>query len=176
MSILKCKDTGFQNTVINLINNAKAKGDFIFKVENIIGATKSLAIQSKSVLNVPGIYFLFCETDDLHSEHTFKINDGFFNLLYFGKAGQKKDGSVNKTQQLYDRINNVISDSKRGLKDVKRGIYWEMILKELNKECFKIIWIETNENCVTDENTIYESLRRNKIESPFLNKKLGRKK
>lgn len=175
ISILKHKETEFQNTVIDLINNSKAKGDFIFKVEQNIGATKSLANQSKSVLNVPGIYFLFCETDDLHSEHTFKINDKFYNLLYFGKAGQKKDGSINKTQQLYDRINNVISDSKRGLKDVKRGIYWELILKELNKEYFKIIWIETNKNCVTDENLIYWSLKTNNIEYPYLNKKLGRK-
>lgn len=175
ITISKYKETEFQNTIINLINNAKSKGDFIFKVEKLIGATKSLAIQSKSVPNVPGIYFLFSEAENLHSEHTFKINGILHNLLYFGKAGQKKDGTLNKSQQLYKRINNVISDSTRGLKDVKRGIYWEIILKELNKEYFKVIWIETNFNCVTDENTIYESLNKNRIEYPYLNKILGRK-
>lgn len=173
--ISKFKDTGYQDLIINLVNNAKSNGDFIFKVEKLIGATKSLAIQSKSVPNVPGIYFLFSEAENLHGEHTFKINGILYNLLYFGKAGQKKDGTLNKTQQLYNRINNVTSDSTRGLKDVKRGIYWETILKELNKEYFKIIWIETNINCVTDENAIYTSLKKNRIEYPYLNKVLGRK-
>jgi hypothetical protein len=95
--------------------------------------------------------------------------------LYFGKAGHKKNGELTK-QKLKERLNNVISDSSRNLKDVKRAIYWEIILNELRENEFLVIWIGSESNCVSDEQTIYSALKSNKHTYPFLNKKLGRRK
>ena len=172
--ILKTRNINFQKIIVNLIEGAKSRGQFIFKVNEIDGANKSLSDQSKSVPNVPGIYFLFCENANIENDHTFKINGINHTLLYFGKAGQNKDGALTN-QKLRGRINNVTSDSTRNLKDIKRGVYWELILKELNTEYFRIIWIETNENCVKDEGSIYATLKKDGIEYPYLNKKLGKK-
>jgi hypothetical protein len=167
-------DSKYQHLISTIINNTKKRGDFIFKINETIGAIKSLSLQSSNVPNTPGLYFLFCETEEFNDPHVFDIHNKKYSLLYFGKAGQKKDGTRVK-QGLNGRINNVISDSKRNLKDIPRAKYWEIIMKELSKDNFMIIWVETTVNCVEIEESIYDILKIQNITYPFLNKKRGKK-
>ena len=168
-------DKVYQKTIIYLIQNATNKGSFIFKANDESGPVETLKKATISVPSLPGLYFAFCKEDNTNNEHTFKIHKISYTLLYFGKAGQKKNGQITK-QKLNERLNNVISDSKRNLKDVKRGVYWNIILNELGKEELYVIWISTNKNCVTEETSIYNALKKGNHMLPFLNKKLGRKK
>jgi|688.fasta_scaffold415682_2 hypothetical protein len=167
--------SAYQQVVVSLINNARQSGSFIFKVDPNIGAVKSLSNVTSSVPSIPGLYFCFCRETTKVNEHSFDINHQHYTLLYFGKAGHKKNGELTK-QKLKERLNNVISDSSRNLKDVKRAIYWEIILNELRENEFLVIWIGSESNCVSDEQTIYSALKSNKHTYPFLNKKLGRRK
>jgi hypothetical protein len=165
----------YQHLISNIINHSKKRGNFIFSINKNIGAIKSLSLQSINVPNTPGLYFLFCETENINDPHVFEIYNKKHSLLYFGKAGQKKDGAIVK-QGLKGRLNNVITDSKRKLKDVPRAKYWEVILNELSKTSLMILWVETSDNCVELEETIYEALGSDNITYPFLNKKRGKSK
>jgi hypothetical protein len=168
-------DSVYQKTIIHLINGATNKGSFIFKANDESGPVIALRKATSSVPSIPGLYFAFCKDDKLMNEHTFTIEEISYTLLYFGKAGQKKNGQITK-QKLNERLNNVISNSSRKLKDVKRGVYWNIILNELNKEELFVIWVGTNENCVTHETMIYDALKNGNHIFPILNKKLGRVK
>lgn len=167
-------DSFYQKIIVHLIQSAKYKGTFIFKANEEYGPVKTLKMATNSVPSIPGLYFTFCKEDYAINEHTFEIEKNLYSLIYFGKAGQKKNGQITM-QKLNERLNNVISDSTRNLKDVKRGIYWSMILNELNKKELFVIWVATNENCVTDETSIYEAIKKGNHTLPYLNKKRGRK-
>lgn len=163
----------YQNTIVGLIQNATNKGSFIFKANDGSDPVKALKNATISVPSVPGLYFAFCNDENVMNEHTFTIDEISYTLLYFGKAGQRKNGQITG-QKLYKRLNNVVSDSIRNLYDVKRGVYWDIILNELNKEELFVIWIATKENCVKDETMIYDALKNGNHTYPILNKKLGR--
>lgn len=172
--IKKIHDNCFQDIVLKIYNKSKNKGYFFFNIDQNMGAIKSLATQSCYVPNCAGLYFVFCENEQNENPHLFEILEKKYSIIYFGKAGQNKDGSFVK-QGLNGRLNNVISDSKRNLKDVKRAKYWEIILDELKKDEFLVIWIETIENCVLEEESIYDVLKAENISYPLLNKKRGKK-
>jgi len=167
------QETLFHKTVLSLINDSEIKGNFIFKVNKSLGANKSLKEQSQSVADVAGLYFVFVKNQNEDSMHSFTINNELLSLIYFGKAGQKADGTYVK-QKLKGRINNVVSDSSKNLKDIKRGEYWEIILKDLNKSELYIIWMKSKINCVKDEQLIYSALGKESMEYPILNSRLGR--
>ena len=94
-------------------------------------------------------------------------------LLYFGKAG----GLTNKgriiIQGLKGRINNVISDSSRNLKDIKRANYWNIVMNDFNFIKFIIIYYE-HDNPQVVENTIYNFLDESNLKYPLMNKRRGR--
>lgn len=165
--------TYFHQAVISLVNNSDEKGDFIFKVDAHQGAVKSLRNQSNGVADVAGLYFVFIEHSEPNDLHSFIINQNPYSLIYFGKAGQKSDGTHVK-QKLKGRINNVVSVASRNLKDINRGEYWKIILDELSKDKFLIVWMKSNESCVSDEKSIYDALNQGNLEYPYLNKRLGR--
>ena len=166
-------DSVYQKTLVRLIENSDNKGSFIFKRDHESGPVKTLKTATTSVPSIPGLYFVFCKGENNINDHTFTINKNPYSLLYFGKAGQKKNGQITR-QKLNERLNNVISDSSRNLKDVKRGVYWNIILNEMNKDELYVIWIATKENCVKDEIMIYDALKNGNHNYPILNKKLGR--
>lgn len=172
--IKKLHENRYQEIVLNIYNRSENKGHFIFNIDQNIGAIKSLFAQSSNVPNCAGLYFVFCENQQNENPHLFEIFNKKYSLIYFGKAGQNKDGSFVK-QGLNGRLNNVISDSNRNLKDVKRAKYWEIILDELKKDQLLVIWIETIGNCVLDEESIYDVLKAENIVYPLLNKKRGKK-
>lgn len=171
--VKKSIDSDYQKTLVGLIENSDIKGSFVFKRNHESGPVKTLKTATTSVPSIPGLYFVFCKIENNINDHSFTINKTSYSLLYFGKAGQKKNGQITK-QKLNERLNNVISDSSRNLKDVKRGVYWNIILNEMNKDEFYVIWIATKENCVKDEMMIYDALKKGNHTYPALNKKLGR--
>lgn len=140
-------------------------------------AIRSLKNSTSDVPNQAGIYLVFSQLiiDKNNSHLHYLINDIQHELIYFGKAGGvTKSGKLIK-QGLYGRINNVISDSKRGLKDVKRAIYWNLIMEELDISKIHICYI-MNPNPLIIEGEIYHYLNENNLDYPLLNKRLGRKR
>ena len=172
--INKLRNNRFQETILNIYEKSKRVGYFKFKIDHTLGAINSLSLQSSNVPNCAGLYFVFCENNESDNPHIFEILKKEYSLIYFGKAGQFKDGSFTE-QGLNGRLNNVTSDTSRKLKDIKRAKYWEIILNELKKDKFLIIWVETRENCVLEEDSIYDVLKADNISYPFLNKKRGKK-
>lgn len=162
----------FHIHLVELIENSEKKGCFIFQVENN-DPVKSLKRQSENVPDESGMYFVFSENEKEDNPYPFIIDNKPFELLYFGKAGQKLNGKRFK-QQLQGRINNVVSDSSRRIKDKKRGNYWDLILNELGKTELFIIWIISQKNCAEDENNLYAIIKSQNFDLPFLNKKRGR--
>jgi hypothetical protein len=140
--------------------------------------TAHLKEVTKDLTNNSGLYLVFIEKNiyDKRDFHlNFDINNMLYSLIYFGKAGGiSKSGKV-ITQGLRGRINNVISDSTRGLKDVKRAIYWNQVLIELNSESLDIFCIE-HINPSEIEEKLYDFLDKSNLKYPILNKKRGRTK
>jgi hypothetical protein len=95
--------------------------------------------------------------------------------MYFGKAGGHTKAGKKIAQGLNGRINNVVSDSEKNIKDMKRGKYWDLILNEINENNFYIKYIE-DEEPILIENKIYELLNVDSLVYPYLNSTLGRPK
>jgi hypothetical protein len=134
--------------------------------------------QTQFVPNTPGLYLVFRENNlnvnqPSISHLNYLIQGEKYELLYFGKAGGlTQKGKVIK-QGLKGRINNVISDSFRDLKDIKRANYWSIIMNEFNINQLRIIYSEVS-NPQDFENIIYNYLDNNNLKYPLLNKKRGR--
>jgi hypothetical protein len=134
--------------------------------------------QTIEVPNTSGLYLVFRKQISDDSESTFShliylIEGENYELIYFGKAGGlTKEGKAIK-QGLRGRINNVITDSIRGLKDIKRANYWNIIMKEFNIDQLRILYSEVS-NPQDFENIIYKFLDNHNLKYPILNKKRGR--
>lgn len=136
---------------------------------------KHLRNVTKNVPNTSGLYFVFIYNVTDSDHLTFSFDNKKHKLIYFGKAGGlTKKGRLIK-QGLRGRINNVVSDSSLGLKDIKRAIYWKIKMDELNTERIIIKYIELL-NPSENETRIYRKLNDEKLKFPLLNKILGRKK
>jgi hypothetical protein len=165
------------NDLINfLLTNSSQSKTYCFKSKTS-NPIKHLQDVTKEIPNSSGLYFVFVQGDFYKNRNylTFNFESKTFSLIYFGKAGGFTKTGKKIEQGLNKRINNVISDSEKNIKDMKRGKYWDLILNEINEQNFYIKYIETEEPLVI-ENKIYELLNTNSLEYPFLNSKLGRKK
>ena len=165
------------NQIIHSILNDDKKYHFKF-FSNNDSPNSHLKEVTQNLTNNSGLYLVFIEKNifDKSEMHlNFYINNKSYCLIYFGKAGGiSKSGKV-ITQGLKGRINNVISDGVRGLKDVKRAIYWNQILNELNYESLDVFCIE-HINPSEIEDKLYDFLDRSNLKYPILNKKRGRTK
>lgn len=160
-----------KDLIQNIIHN---RGNNFFEfIKNNQNPIKHLKENTASVPNLPGIYLVFCEGKSNSNHLNFKISDKIFKLLYFGKAGGKTDSGKIIVQGLKSRINNVVSDSKLGMKDVKRAKYWNHVMIENRMEKFYIIYF-MHETPQQLENQIYDFLDNNNLEYPLMNKKRGR--
>lgn len=161
--------------MIDLIQNIiQNRGNNFFEfIKNNENPIKHLKESTSSVPNLPGIYLVFCEDKNNSNHLNFKISDKIFKLVYFGKAGGKTDSGKIIVQGLKSRINNVVSDSKLGMKDVKRAKYWNQVMIENKMEKFHIIYF-MHETPQQLENQIYDFLDNNNLEYPLMNKKRGR--
>ena len=165
-----------QELIINIIEN-KVNNSFQFNC-NENNPVNHLRVQTIAVPNSSGLYLVFFKRRDeelcdncAHLNYQIKLQ--LNELVYFGKAGGvTKNGKVIR-QGLRGRINNVISDSSRNLKDVKRANYWNIVMNERGFEKFTIIYFE-HENPQNLENIIYNFLDEGNYKYPLLNKRRGR--
>ena len=158
------------------INNILLLNDLVifdFQLSNY-NPIHILKNQTRNIANDAGLYLVFCK-EDINPEEKhllYNINDIKYTLVYFGKAGGITKSGKKLVQGLNGRINNVISDSSRNLKDVKRGEYWKIVMED-NKISKLYIFCLKNENPTQIEDSIYEDLGEKKY--PLMNKKRGRR-
>lgn len=169
-------DFKMQELIINIIeNNGHNSFEFNYNENNPVN---HLRVQTNKVTDNPGIYLVFSKRSNeefcMNCAHLdYEIGLEWNHLVYFGKAGgATKNGKVIK-QGLKGRINNVISDSSRNLKDIRRANYWNIVMNECYFEKFTVIYFE-HENPQEIENTIYNFLDEGNHKYPLLNKKRGR--
>ena len=160
--------------VFDIVENSKVNC-FEFN-RTALNPVKHLKELTKLVPNVAGLYLVFCREDkliDIEDHLNFVINNENYVLTYFGKAGGvTKDGRILK-QGLNGRINNVVSDSHRNLKDIKRATYWNLVMTEFNIDSFYVIY-KLDDNPQFMEECIYSFLDDNNLGYPIMNKKRGR--
>ncbi len=165
-----------KNYITSLIGLNISNNIFSFN-SNSINPVEELKKSTINVPNTPGLYFVFVKGffyEDLN-HLIFSFKDDEYSLMYFGKAGGvTKEGKIIE-QGLIKRINNVISNSKRGIKNMSRANYWELIMKENKIDNFIVIYVEVNEPSNV-ERDIYNYLKSGKLDYPYLNGKLGRPK
>ena len=165
-----------QELIINIIEN-KGNNSFEFYC-NENNPVNHLREQTNEVPNSSGIYLVFSKKRyDEFCENcahlNYEIELEWNELVYFGKAGGvTKNGKIIR-QGLKGRINNVISDSSRSLRDIKRANYWNIVMNEFHFEKFTIIYFE-HEYPQTLENIIYNFLDERNWKYPVLNKRRGR--
>jgi|688.fasta_scaffold190383_2 cytoplasmic iron level regulating protein YaaA (DUF328/UPF0246 family) len=140
---------------------------------SVSNSVKNLKKATKLVPNLSGIYLVFSEGLSESNHLNFKISDKNYSLLYFGKAGGITNSGRVIIQGLNSRINNVVSDSTRGLKDVKRAKYWNELMLEFGIEKL-YVFCNIHDNPQQLENIIYGYLDNNNLEYPLMNKKRGR--
>lgn len=136
-------------------------------------SVKKLKKATKLVPNLSGIYLVFSEGLNESTHLNFKISNKNYSLLYYGKAGGKTNSGRVIVQGLNSRINNVVSDTKRGMKDVKRAKYWNEIMLEFGIEKLYVVF-HIHDAPQQLENIIYDYLDSNNLEYPLMNKKRGR--
>jgi hypothetical protein len=165
-----------QNLVKNIIaNRASNYFEFYRNSNSPVGHLKE---QTSTVPNRSGMYLVFSKkSNEAFCENcahlNFEIDLVWHELLYFGKAGGHTKGGRALKQGLKGRINNVISDSSRNLKHVKRAVYWDIVMNEFNFEKLIIIYIE-HINPQEVENSIYRFLDESNRKYPSMNKRRGR--
>jgi len=158
--------------LINSIIKNQNKKYFEFELSEG-NSVKKLKKATKLVPNLSGIYLVFSEGLSESNHLNFKISDKNYSLLYFGKAGGITNSGRVIIQGLNSRINNVVSDSTRGMKDVKRAKYWNEIMLEFGIEKLYVV-CHIHDNPQQLENNIYCYLDNNNLEYPLMNKKRGR--
>ena len=162
--------------IVNIIEN---KGDNFFEFNvNSLNPVKHLMDMTDSVPEGPGIYLVFTNKNEADfceycSHLNFFIDDDSFELVYFGKAGGLTSSGRLIRQGLKGRINNVVSDSGRNLKDVRRAVYWNLVMNEHSFQSLKVIYFE-HYNPHDLENEIYTFLDNNNRKYPIMNKRRGR--
>jgi hypothetical protein len=162
--------------IIYIIEN-KDDNFFEFNV-NSLNPVKHLKDITNSVPERPGIYLVFTNKNEAdfcedYSHLNFFIDHYLCELVYFGKAGGLTTKGRLIRQGLKGRINNVVSDSGRNLKDVPRAVYWNVIMNDHNFQTLKVIFFEHN-NPQNLENEIYAFLDANNRKYPLMNKRRGR--
>lgn len=163
--------------LINDIIESEDRNYFHFRFNNI-DPVRYLKEQTSMVPNTPGLYLVFRKIQDGEdftdfSHLNYLIESEHYELLYFGKAGGFTKNGKYIVQGLNGRINNVVSDSRRNLKDIKRAKYWNTIMIEFNFIELKVLYSE-QPNPQAFENTIYNFLDNNNLKYPLMNKKRGR--
>jgi len=161
----------------DLINKIlKNHGENFFEfTKNNENPIKHLKDKTKLVPNLPGVYLVFSEGGNNTNHLNFKISNKNYSLLYFGKAGGITNSGRVIIQGLNSRINNVVSDSARGIKDSKRAKYWNQIMLEFDVEKIYVVY-QIHDAPQQLENIIYGYLDNNNLEYPLMNKKRGRLK
>jgi hypothetical protein len=160
------------NIIDNISNNSF---EFYCNQENPI---RHLKEQTNAVPEQAVLYLVFSkkrndEFCDNCSHLNYQIDLEWNELVYFGKAGGvTKTGRLIR-QGLKGRINNVISDSSRNLRHIKRADYWNIVMNEFNFESFRIIYIE-HANPQELENLFYSFLNESSLKYPLMNKRRGR--
>ena len=159
----------------DLINKIlKTHGENFFEfTKNNENPVKHLKDNTKLVPNSPGVYLVFSKDKNNSNHLNFKISNKNYSLLYFGKAGGITNSGRVIIQGLNSRINNVVSDSARGLKDAKRAKYWNQIMLEFGIEKLYVVY-QIHDAPQQLENIIYGYLDNNNLEYPLMNKKRGR--
>jgi hypothetical protein len=159
----------------DLINKIlKTHGENFFEfTKNNENPVKHLKDNTKLVPNLPGVYLVFSKDKNNSNHLNFKISNKNYSLLYFGKAGGITNSGRVIIQGLNSRINNVVSDSARGLKDAKRAKYWNQIMLEFGIEKLYVVY-QIHDAPQQLENIIYGYLDNNNLEYPLMNKKRGR--
>ncbi len=162
---------------MEIIENILKDKILIFEFEKSDSAVHKLKEQTKNIPNLSGLYFVFCQEklDEKFKHLEFNLVDLTHTLLYFGKAGGVTLKGNKLKQGLKGRLNNVISDSSRNLKDIKRAKYWEIIMDENNISILRIVCF-LSDNPSQIEESIYNELDKSNKIYPFLNKKRGRNK
>lgn len=173
-NLIKYKMKELINDIIQL--GVENYFNFKFNTDNPV---RHLKEQTAKVPNTPGLYLIFRKrgfgedfTDFPHLNYI--IEDENYELLYFGKAGGLTKNGKYILQGLNGRINNVVSESSRNLKDIRRAKYWNIIMKEFNFPEFRVIFSEDT-NPQNNENKIYNFLDSNNLKYPLMNKKRGRR-
>ena len=170
--------TGFnmQELIINIIENT---GNNYFEFNcNENNPVNHLREQTNAVPNSSGLYLVFSKRrNEEFCENCAHLNYQIVlewnELVYFGKAGGVTGNGKVIRQGLKGRINNVISDRSRNLKDIRRAYYWNIVMNEFDFEKFTIIYFE-HENPQDLENIIYNFLDDGDYKYPLLNKRRGR--
>lgn len=162
--------------ITNIIEN-KGNNSFVFHL-NEINPVKHLREQTINVPNRPGLYLVFSKKKNNEicencAHLNYQIENEWNELVYFGKAGGvSREGKVFQ-QGLNGRINNVVTDNQRILKNIKRANYWNIVMNEYNFEILTIIYIE-HQNPQNLENVIYNYIDKGNYKYPLLNKRRGR--
>lgn len=162
------------NKIICDILDKTPNHHFNFK-RNSNSPIRHLKEQTVAVPESAGLYLVFCPYSfkQVEGHLKFTINGELFSLLYFGKAGGITKGGKIIKQGLKGRLNNVTSDSQRNLIDVKRAVYWDLIMNEYLIDNF-CIYFSLNDNPQELEDAIYFFLDNNSKSYPLMNKKRGR--
>jgi len=164
------------NLLIHEILSDNFQNFFEFKLSDINPILNLRQVSSK-VPDLSGLYLVFCKREInancLHLK--FQINGDDYFLIYFGKAGGITKNGKQIKQGLKGRINNVVSDSQRKIKDLKRGEYWDLIMREQDIDHFYITYLQHNSPQILEE-IIYSFLDKKGLSYPYLNKKRGRGK
>ena len=163
--------------LINNIIESRGTNYFDFRI-NSANPVRHLKERTAMVPNTPGLYLVYRKIgneEDLNkfSHLNYLIESEYYELLYFGKAGGLTKNGKDIVQGLNGRINNVVSDSSRNLKDIKRAKYWNLIMNEFSFHEFRVIFSE-QPNPQAFENIIYNFLYNNNLKYPLMNKKRGR--
>lgn len=165
-----------QELIINIIeNNGNNSFEFYCNENNPV---THLREQSSAVPDSSGLYLVFAQKRNYEfcencAHLNYEIELAMNELVYFGKAGGVTRNGRMITQGLKGRINNVISDSSRNLRDIKRANYWNIVMNEFDFEKFIIIFFE-HENPQDLENIIYNFLAEGNLKYPLMNKMRGR--
>jgi len=165
-----------KSTIETIIEN-KSNNHFNF-YRNKRNPIDHLKEQSAIVPNESGIYLVFTEkksnlSTDNCNHLIYEIENNLYELLYFGKAGGTTQNGKKIIQGLNGRINNVVSDKHRNLKDENRANYWNIIMNEFNINELLIIY-KLHNNPIEVENSIYDFLDKYNLKYPLINKKRGR--
>jgi hypothetical protein len=144
---------------------------FIFeKCKSDETAVAELKKSTQNVPNTDGVYFVFkllSENRNIENHLTYKINNIFYEFIYFGKAGGISSKGKAGKQKLFGRINNV------GGGNIRRAIKWNQEMYKNNTDSFTVYYCLL-EQPQTFEERIYRYLKKEKLKYPILNKKRGR--
>ncbi len=154
--------------------NSNIKQQFVFK--NDLDPVSSLKMLSGDVIDESGIYMVFSNViiNDRSKHLHYHLNSKEQELVYFGKAGGTTKSGIRIKQGLKGRINNVVSDSVLGFKDVRRAVYWSNVMASHKIDELTVLYGYFDEP-QRFEDILYTRLDEAALFYPLMNKKRGRR-